>query len=87
NNQLKPEQYKKLCEINFDFRNSKEVKFEDEWEKNYHKLYGMVKINNRFPNYRENSNLMQWLKYQKSRTNITSVQQEKLSQLEQMVNL
>ncbi|MFI3327309.1 MAG: Helicase associated domain protein [Clostridia bacterium] len=86
-NQLKPEQYKKLCEINFDFRNSKEVKFEDEWEKNYNKLYGMVKINNRFPNYRENSNLMQWLKYQKSRTNITSVQQEKLSQLEQMVNL
>ncbi|MFI3326447.1 MAG: helicase associated domain-containing protein, partial [Clostridia bacterium] len=86
-NQLKPEQYKKLCEINFDFRTLKEVKLGEIWEKNYNKLYGMVKINNRFPNYRENSNLMQWLQYQKSRTNITSVQQEKLKQLEQMVNL
>ncbi|MFI3327374.1 MAG: Helicase associated domain protein, partial [Clostridia bacterium] len=86
-NQLKPEQYKKLCEINFDFRNSKEIHDEEKWNVKYSELCHSVKEMNRLPKYSENTKLMQWLLHQKSRTNITSVQQEKLSQLEQMVNL
>ncbi|MFI3327407.1 MAG: Helicase associated domain protein [Clostridia bacterium] len=86
-NQLKPEQYEKLCEINFDFRNSKEISDEEDWDKKYKTLYNLVETNNRFPKYKDNSAIMQWFKNQKSKSNITSVQQEKLKQLEQMVNL
>ncbi len=75
---LEESHIKMLKEAGFDFRSSKEIRDEEQWEVQYQQLNTFVHRNGRLPKFRENQRLVLWYREQKEKVEGDGLDGEKM---------